>query len=125
EERIKTLEDGWKDLQLCLATLYMALKSPRDALKCYMRLRAAEQAMELITQYHLLDAVSNQIFELLTLTLSEEELTTAPIETIESKSDPATALLVAEADRGIVPPTTIISQLDSPQAPDGARVLLF
>src|SRR5947207_1076317 len=44
-----------------LAKLFLADGHYREALRCYIRLQDAEAAMSLIQQYHLLDAVAEDI----------------------------------------------------------------
>lgn len=120
------IEENWRLLQLCLAKLYMAMKHPREALGCYMRLKAEPEVMSLIKEYYLLDAVKNNIANLLMLKITREQLTTAPLDELKELTAPAVNLLVAEAGHGIVGPERVVQQLDeAPEMEDGGRVLLF
>ncbi|KAF8446545.1 hypothetical protein BGX38DRAFT_1041722, partial [Terfezia claveryi] len=120
------IEEGWRLLQLCLAKIYIAMKHPREALGCYMRLKAEPEVMSLIKEYYLLDAVKDNIADLLMLKITREQLTTAPLDELKELTAPAVELLVAEAGHGIVGPERIVQQLDeAPEMEDGGRVLLF
>lgn len=120
------VEESWRQLQLCLANLYMAMKHPREALACYMRLKAEPEVMLLIKEYHLLDAVKDDIARLLMLKITREHLTTAPLDELKALTAAAVDLLVAEAGHGIVGPERVVAQLDgAPEMEDGGRVLLF
>ncbi|KAF8468805.1 hypothetical protein BDZ91DRAFT_678985 [Kalaharituber pfeilii] len=128
EEAAKEAEvdADWRMLQLCLAKLCMAMKNPREALGCYMRLKAEPEVMSLIKDYYLMDAVKDEIAPLLMLKLTHEQLQTAPLQELQELTAPAVDLLVAEAGHGIVGPEKVIQQLDeAPEMVDGGRVLLF
>ncbi|KAF8423903.1 hypothetical protein EV426DRAFT_711139 [Tirmania nivea] len=120
------IEEGWRLLQLCLAKLYMAMKHPREALGCYMRLKAEPEVMSLIKEYYLLDAVKDNIANLLMLKITRDQLKTAPLDELKELTASAVDLLVAEAGHGIVGPDRVVQQLDeAPEMEDGGRVLLF
>jgi len=120
------IEEGWRLLQLCLAKLYMAMKHPREALGCYMRLKAEPEVMSLIKEYYLLDTVKDNIANLLMLRITREQLTTTPLDELKQLTAPAVDLLVAEAGHGIVGPERVVQQLDeAPEMEDGGRILLF
>ena len=116
----------WRSLQLCLAKLYMAMKNPREALGCYLRLKAEPEVMSLIKDYHLLDAVKDDIGPLLMLKITQAQLSTAPLDELKALTADPVDLLVAEAGHGIVTPEKVVHQLTkTPEMEDGGRVLLF
>lgn len=115
--REDTVEDGqpgrdWRILIHSLAKLYLADGRPREALHCYIRLQDADAAMNLISEKHLVDAVSDDIPGLILLRVSKEQEKTAPISELEEASSEAICLLVKEAHNGIVRPETVIAQLE-------------
>lgn len=119
------VEQSWRLLQLCLANLYLAMKHPREALACYMRLKAEPEVMRLIKDYHLVDAVKDDIANLLMLKITKVQLASAPMDELKELTGPAVDLLVVEAGHGILGPERVVQQLDnSPEMEDG-RVLLF
>ncbi|KAI5790592.1 hypothetical protein DFH27DRAFT_570591 [Peziza echinospora] len=125
-QKEQQIEEGWRLLQGCLAAIYMGMKNPREALGCYMRLRDEREVMQLITDYHLLDAVKDDIPALLMLKITKEQLTTLPLDELKDLTAPVVDLLVSEAGHGIVGPERVVFQLDnSPEMEDGGRVLLF
>ena len=103
----------WRILTQCLAKLYLADNRPRQALSCYIRLQDADSAMSLITTHHLVDAVADDIPGFILLRVSKEQQRKAPLPELESLTLEPIRLLVAEAHHGIVPPSTVISQLES------------
>lgn len=115
--REDTVEDGqlgrdWRVLMDSLAKLYLADGRPREALQCYIRLQDADAAMSLISEKHLVDAVSDDIPGLILLRVSKEQQKTAPFSELEEASSEAIRLLVKEAHHGIVRPETVIAQLE-------------
>ena len=115
--REDTVEDGqvgrdWRILISSLAKLYLADGRPRDALHCYIRLQDADAAMKLISEKHVVDAVSDDIPGLILLRVSKEQQKTAPLSELEEASSEAIRLLVKEAHHGIVRPETVIAQLE-------------
>ncbi|KAI4134471.1 MAG: hypothetical protein LQ347_001489, partial [Umbilicaria vellea] len=115
--REDTVEGGqvgrdWKILMDSLAKLYLADGRPREALHCYIRLQDADAAMNLISEKHLVDAVSDDIPGLILLRVSKEQQKTAPLSQLEEASSEAIHLLVKEAHHGIVRPETVIAQLE-------------
>ncbi|KAI4174491.1 MAG: hypothetical protein LQ343_002248 [Gyalolechia ehrenbergii] len=115
--REDSVEDGetgqdWRILMECLAKLYLADNRPAKALGCYIRLQDADVAMELISKYHLVDAVSDDIPNFILLRVSKEQQLSAPLAVLEQASREPIGLLVAEAHHGIVRPETVIEQLD-------------
>ena len=110
-------EDGesskdWRVLTSSLAKLYLANGQPRRALGCYIRLQDADAAMELISTHHLVDAVADDIPGFILLRITKEMQRSAPLSELESASLEPVHLLVEEAHHGIVPPETVIQQLE-------------
>lgn len=115
--REDTVEDGqlgrdWRILMDGLAKLYLEDGRPREALHCYIRLQDADAAMKLITEKHLVDALSDDIPGLILLRVSKEQQKSAPLAELEEASSEAIRLLVKEAHHGIVRPETVIAQLE-------------
>lgn len=112
-----TVEGGergrdWRILLDGLAKLYLAAGRARDALRCYIRLHSADAAMDLIKDYNLADAISDDIPGLVTLRISKEQLTSALPSELEEGSLEPVRLLVDEAYRGTVSPITVVDQLE-------------
>ncbi|KAK2754037.1 Vacuolar protein sorting-associated protein 41 [Arachnomyces sp. PD_36] len=105
--------DDWNILTDCLAKLFLAEGQYREALRCYIRLHDAEAAMNLIRDYHLLDAISDDIPGLILIRVSNEQLKSAPIAELQEATSEPIKMLVSEAYSGIVPPETVVSQLEA------------
>ncbi|GAB7351365.1 hypothetical protein MBLNU459_g2048t1 [Dothideomycetes sp. NU459] len=113
ETTVEDDEQGrdWRILLDGLAKLHLADGRPRDALRCHIRLQNADAAMALIRDYHLGDAISDDIPGLLMLRVSKDQMKTASIEDLEEASSEVVHLLVDEAYTGVVRPDTVVSQL--------------
>jgi hypothetical protein len=116
--REDSVEDGevgrdWRIIVESMGKLYLAGGKPIQALKCYIRLQDADTAMTLIKDYHLVDAVSDDIPGLILLRISKEQQQTAPIEELREATSEAIHLLVAEAHHGLVRPETVVEQLEA------------
>lgn len=125
--REDTVEDGipgrdWHILKRGLATLYLADGRPRQALGCYIQLQDADAAMNLIAEFHLIDAVSNDIPGFIHLRVSKAQEQTASLSELEDLTLEPLRLLVDEALHGIVPTDTVINQL---QAQENMQRYLF
>ncbi|ORY15895.1 vacuolar assembly protein-like protein [Clohesyomyces aquaticus] len=103
----------WRILQDALAKLYLAGGHQREALRCYIRLQNADAAMALIQDFHLVEAVRDDIPGFVLLRVSKEQLESAPLSELEEASSEATNVLVDEACRGIIPAAEAVSQLQS------------
>ena len=101
----------WRILTDSLAKLYLANGRQRDALHCYIKLQDVDATMGLITEYHLLDAVSDDIAGLILLRVPKAQQGTAPISELEQLTIEPIRLLVDEAQAGIVRPEMVVSQL--------------
>lgn len=102
----------WRILLDGLAKLHLAGGRPRDALRCYIRLQNADAAMALIRDFHLGDAISDDIPGLLMLRVSREQIRNSPLEDLEESSSEVVRLLVDQAYQGVVHPETVVSQLE-------------
>ncbi|KAH8819416.1 vacuolar assembly protein-like protein [Xylogone sp. PMI_703] len=124
--REDSVEDGevgrdWRIVMECLGKLYVADGRPRDALKCYIKLHDADNAMSLIKQYHLIDAISDDIPTFILLRVSKEQTRSASIEELQEASSEAISLLVEEAQHGLLSPEIVVEQLED----NGLSLYLF
>jgi vacuolar protein sorting-associated protein 41 len=102
----------WRILLEALARLKLADGKPREALKCHIRLQNADAAMKLIGEYHLVDAVLDDIPGLLTLRVPKDQQGSTPLSELEEASAEGIRLLVDEAYHGTVPPHVVVGQLE-------------
>ena len=107
----------WRIVMECLGKLHVAGGRYREALKCYIELQDADTAMSLIKDYHLVDAVADDIPGLILLRVSKEQMRSAPIEELQEATSEAISLLVNEAQHGIVRPQVVVQQLESKNMP--------
>ncbi|KAG9692923.1 WD domain-containing protein, partial [Aureobasidium melanogenum] len=114
EESVEGGERGrdWRILLDGLAKLHLAEGCTTDALRCYVRLQNGDAAMSLIREYHLADAVSDDIPGLLMLRVAREQMKTASLEELEEASAEVVRLLVDEAFSGNIRPEVVVSQLE-------------
>ncbi|PGH18907.1 hypothetical protein AJ80_04326 [Polytolypa hystricis UAMH7299] len=105
--------DDWLILTDSLAKLFLAGGHYREALKCYIRIQDAEAAMSLIREYHLLDAIADDIASFILIRVSKEQLKSAPIPELDEATSEPIKLLVREASNGIVGPAAVVSQLQA------------
>ncbi|KAG9761251.1 WD domain-containing protein, partial [Aureobasidium melanogenum] len=114
EESVEGGERGrdWRILLDGLAKLHLAEGCTTDALRCYVRLQNGDAAMSLIREYHLADAVSDDISGLLMLRVPKEQMKTSPLEELEEASAEVVRLLVDEAFSGNIRPEVVVSQLE-------------
>ncbi|KAF4635706.1 hypothetical protein G7Y89_g2391 [Cudoniella acicularis] len=115
--REDSVEDGqvgrdWRIVMESLGKLHIADGRPREALKCYIRLQDADTAMGLIRDYHLVDAVADDIPSLILLRVSKEQKRSASIKELRDATSEAIELLVDEARHGIVHPDVVVEQLE-------------
>ena len=118
EVREDSIEDGevgrdWRIIVESMAKLYLADGKPIQALRCYFRLQDADTAMSLIKDYHLVDAVADDIPGLVLLRVTKQQQKTAPIEELHEATSEAITLLVSEAHSGLVRPETVVKQLEA------------
>lgn len=114
EESVEGGERGrdWRILLDGLAKLHLAEGCTRDALRCYIRLQNGDAAMSLIREYHLIDAISDDILGLLMLRVPKEQMKTASMDELEEASSEVVRLLVDEAFSGNVRPEVVVTQLE-------------
>ncbi|KFZ16606.1 hypothetical protein V501_02146 [Pseudogymnoascus sp. VKM F-4519 (FW-2642)] len=122
EVREDSVEDGqvgrdWRIVKECLGKLYLADGRPKDALKCYMQLQDADTAMTLIKDYHLIDAVAEDIPGLVLIRVTKEQIKSASRKELEETTADVITLLVDEAQRGLVRPESVITQLQDKDMP--------
>lgn len=115
--REDSVEDGlvgrdWRIVMESLGKLHVAAGKPREALKCYIKLQDADIAMMLIKEYHLVDVVADDIPGLILLRVSKEQEQSAPIEELKEATSEAIALLVNEAQHGLIRPEVVVQQLE-------------
>ena len=101
----------WKILLSSLAKLYLANGQPRGALGCFIKLQNVDATMKLIGEHHLTAAISDDIPGFILLRVSKAQQKSAPLIELEEATREPIRLLVDEARHGIVPPATVIEQL--------------
>jgi hypothetical protein len=113
EDSVEQGETGrdWRILLSSLAKLFLANGQPRKALSCYIRLQDADATMSLIAEYHLVDAVSDDVPGFILLRVTKTQQQSAPLMELAAQTLEPMRLLVSEALRGIVPPDIVITQL--------------
>lgn len=114
--REDSVEDGdtgrdWRILVQSLAKLYLANGRPRQALSCYIRIQDADAAMALITESHLIDAVSDDIPGFILLRVSKAQQESASLGELEELTLEPIRILVDETHHGNVRPDAVIDQL--------------
>ncbi|PSN60324.1 vacuolar assembly protein-like protein [Corynespora cassiicola Philippines] len=113
EDSIEGGEQGrdWRILQDGLAKLYLANGQQREALRCYIRLQNADAAMSLIREFHLVEAVRDDVPGFILMRISKEQHESQIQSDLEEASSEAINVLVDEACRGTVPADDVVSQL--------------
>ncbi|KAK6582499.1 hypothetical protein PZA11_004907 [Diplocarpon coronariae] len=120
--REDSVEDGevgrdWRIVMESLGKLHVAAGRLREALKCYIKLQDADTAMALIREYHLVDAVADNIPGLIMLRVSKEQKRSASIAELRELTSEAITLLVDEAQHGLVSPQVVVDQLQQKKMP--------
>lgn len=118
EVREDSIEDGesgrdWRILMSGLAKLYLANGQPRKALSCYIRLQDADATMSLISEYHLVSAVADDIPGFILLRVTKSQQKSAPLQELQAQTLEPIRLLVSEAHHGLVQPDMVITQLQT------------
>lgn len=105
----------WRILQDGLAKLFLASGRQREALRCYIRLQNSEAAMTLIRDFHLVEAVRDDIPGFIMMGVSKELMKSAStkLEELEEASAEAINVLVEEGCRGTIPASDVESQLQA------------
>jgi hypothetical protein len=109
--------EGGRILIKCLARLYLTGGHYTDALHCYIRIQDADAAMALVKDHHLLDSLSDDIPAFIMIRVSKEQLKSAPISELAEITAEPIKLLASEAHTGIVPPDTVVKQLQAANKP--------
>lgn len=110
-KKIPSESNDWHILMGSLGKLFLANGQHREALRCYIRLQDAEEALALISEYRLADAISDDVLNFILLRVSKHQLAKAPISELEQATAESISILVREAYNGIVRPETVVSQL--------------
>lgn len=105
--------EEWRALMEGLARLKLEGGQARQALGCYIQLQNAEEAMRLVREWRLTDAIADDVPGLLMLRVTGEQFEKGEREELRRASEEAVGLLVDEAYSGIVPPGTVVGQLRS------------
>lgn len=116
EEQLKTVKmetDDWYILADGLARLYLADGRYREALRYYIKIQDTQTAMNLIRDYHLLEAVADDIPSLILLHVSKDLLKNGTNEELEVATSNVIELIVHEAHNGVVTPELVVEQLTS------------
>jgi hypothetical protein len=103
----------WRILQDGLAKLFLASGRQREALRCYIRLQNADAAMTLIRDFHLVEAVRDDIPGFIMMGVSKEQMKSAKLDELEEASVEAIDVLVDEGCRGTIPVGDVESQLQA------------
>jgi hypothetical protein len=113
EASVEGDEEGrdWRILQDALGKLYLAGGHQREALRCYIRLQNADAAMSLIRDFHLVEAVRDDIPGFILLRVSKEQMESAPLSELEEASSETISVLVDEGCRGTVPTEEVVESL--------------
>ncbi|KAL2016607.1 hypothetical protein VTK56DRAFT_3264 [Thermocarpiscus australiensis] len=114
--REDSIEDGevgrdWRIVMESLAKLHEANGRNREALKCHIKLQDADSAMRLIKDGHLADAVADDIPSFIGLRVPHDQVGKMTHSELEQATAEAIALLVDEAQHGLVKPDVVIRQL--------------
>ncbi|KAK7753387.1 Vacuolar protein sorting-associated protein 41 [Diatrype stigma] len=115
--REDSVEDGekgrdWRIVMESLARLYELNGRYREALRNYIKLQDADSAMRLIKENHLADAVTDDVPSFISLRVPDTPLSRMGLPELEEATAEAIALLVDEAQRGLIPPSTVVHQLE-------------
>lgn len=118
ENSVEGDEQGrdWRILQDGLAKLYLASGHQREALRCYIRLQNADAAMSIIREFHLVEAVRDDIPGFIMMRVTKDQMESAPLAELEEASVEAVNVLVEEGCRGTIPADDVVSQLQEKEA---------
>ncbi|KIH93864.1 vacuolar assembly protein [Sporothrix brasiliensis 5110] len=116
--REDSVEDGergrdWRIVMESLARLHEANGRYREALKAYIRLQDADSAFRLIRDNHLADAVIDDIPSFIALRVPAGRADKMTRAELEEATAEAMALLVDEAQHGLVQPASVVAQLQA------------
>ena len=116
--REDAVEDGqvgrdWRIVMESLARLHEVSGRTREALKCHIKLQDADSAMRLIREGHLAEVVADDIPSFIGLRVSQDRIQDMTRAELEEATSEAIALLVDEAQHGLVKPELVITQLQA------------
>lgn len=117
EVREDSVEDGevgrdWRIVMESLARLYEQSGRNKEALRCFIRLQDADNAMRLIKEGHLAEAVADDIPGFIGLRVPQGRMATMGRDEFEKLTGEAITLLVDEAQHGLVRPEVVVGQLE-------------
>lgn len=114
EDSVEGGERGrdWRIVIESLAKLHEASGRHREALRCYIKLQDADSAFRLIRDFHLADAVADDIPRFIGLRVSADEADEMTRAEFEEATAEAITMLVDEAQHGLVKPVDVVSQLE-------------
>jgi hypothetical protein len=116
EESIEGDVQG-RDWRILQAKLFLASGRQREALRCYIRLQNADAAMTIIRDFHLVEAVRDDIPGFIMMRITKEQMDSAPLQELEETSSEAINVLVEEGCRGTIPAGDVVAQLKQKQEP--------
>ncbi|KFA51138.1 hypothetical protein S40293_04764 [Stachybotrys chartarum IBT 40293] len=113
EDGVEGGEKGrdWRIVIESLAKLHEANGRYRESLKCYIKLQDADSAFRLIREYHLAEAVADDIPSFVGLRVASDQVDDMSREDFELATSEAISLLVDEAQHGLVRPGVVVEQL--------------
>ena len=111
-----TTQDGvlgrdWRIVMESLARLYESCGRQREALRCCIRLHDADAAFRLIRDFHLADAVVEDVPRFIMLRVPADGEKRMSDAELQEATEEAITLLVDEAQRGLVRPNVVVEQL--------------
>ncbi|KAF2099932.1 hypothetical protein NA57DRAFT_75434 [Rhizodiscina lignyota] len=110
--RAEDVDDSdWRILLEALAKLYVIDGRLKEALRCYIRVQNADEAIRLIRDYHLLGDIADDIPGFLLLRVSKVQMEKAPLSELDEASSEPMQILVDEAYSGVVSPKVVVDQL--------------
>lgn len=114
EDSVEGGEKGrdWRIVVESLAKLHEASGRHREALRCYIKLQDADSAFRLIRDFHLTDAVADDIPRFIGLRVAPERAGEMSRSQFEEATAEAITMLVDEAQHGLVKPGEVVSQLE-------------
>lgn len=114
EDSVEGGEKGrdWRIVIESLAKLHEASGRHREALRCYIKLQDADSAFRLIRDFHLTDAVADDIPGFIGLRVAPEHEDEMSRVQFEEATAEAITVLVDEAQHGLVKPGEVVSQLE-------------
>lgn len=113
EDSVEEGEVGrdWRIVMESLARLHEVNGRKREALKCFIRLQDADSAMRLIKDAHLAVAVADDIPSFIGLRVPQDRVNKMTKAELEEATMEPIALLVDEAQHGLVSPEVVVKQL--------------